>query len=138
MPSDLPLRRSSRSHKPPSYLEDYVHLVNTTPFCFATLTDISMQPPTMLSLCLSSDSQLLLDRLNFHEPHTYDEAVQHPDWQEAMDKELQALQTTHTWDIVSFPPGKKPTDCKWVYKVKYKADGSIERFKARLVVKGFS
>jgi len=55
-----------------------------------------------------------------------------------MDKELQALQLTHTWDIVSLPPGKKPIASKWVYKVKYKADGSLERFKARLVVKGFT
>jgi len=55
-----------------------------------------------------------------------------------MDQELQALQQTHTWDIVSLPPGKKPIASKWVYKVKYRADGSIERFKARLVVKGFT
>jgi len=55
-----------------------------------------------------------------------------------MAKELQALQLTHTWDIVSLPPGKKPIASKWVYKVKYKADDSLERFKARLVVKGFT
>jgi len=55
-----------------------------------------------------------------------------------MHKELQALHDTHTWSIVSLPLGKKPIACKWVYKVKHKADGSIERLKARLVVKGFT
>jgi len=44
-----------------------------------------------------------------------------------MEQELQALAATRTWDIVSLPRGKKPIGCKWVYKVKHKADGSIER-----------
>jgi len=76
--------------------------------------------------------------LNHTEPTSYDQAVQHPNWQAAIDQELQALQQSHTWDIVSLPPGKKPIASKWVYKVKYRADGSIERFKAHLVVKGFT
>ena len=55
-----------------------------------------------------------------------------------MDKEIQALNANNTWKIVSLPPRKKPIDCKWVYKAKYKADGSLERLKARLVVRGFT
>jgi len=43
-----------------------------------------------------------------------------------------------TWEIVSLPIGKRPIACKWVYKTKLKADGSLERLKARLVVKGFT
>lgn len=46
-----------------------------------------------------------------------------------MENELQALAITHTWDIVDFPHGKKPIGCKWVFKIKFKADGSIERYK---------
>ena len=55
-----------------------------------------------------------------------------------MNKEFQAFFDNHTWDIVPFPAGKKPIACKWVYKIKYRADGQVERLKARLVIKGFT
>jgi len=53
-----------------------------------------------------------------------------------MTKEFEALELNNTWTIVDFPPGRKPISYKWVYKVKYNADGSIERYKARLVIRG--
>ena len=55
-----------------------------------------------------------------------------------MDKEIQALEMNHTWDVTSLPPGKSPIGCKWVYKVKLNPDGSVERFKVRLVAKGYT
>lgn len=55
-----------------------------------------------------------------------------------MKNELDALAATNTWTIVDLPPGKHPIGCKWVYKVKYHADGSLERHKARLVAKGYT
>lgn len=42
------------------------------------------------------------------------------------------------WDVVDLPKGKRLVGCKWVFNVKYKADGTIERYKARLVVKGYT
>ncbi|KAI9176477.1 hypothetical protein LWI28_003324 [Acer negundo] len=52
--------------------------------------------------------------------------------------ELQALQANRIWSLTLFPAGKTLIDCKWVYKVKFRSDGSIERYKARLVAKGFT
>lgn len=48
------------------------------------------------------------------------------------------MKANHTWDIVPLPPGKKAIPCKWVYKIKQKSDGSIGRYKARLVIRSDS
>ncbi|CAH9082596.1 unnamed protein product, partial [Cuscuta epithymum] len=53
-----------------------------------------------------------------------------------MQREIQALERTGTWEVQSLPPGKKAIFCKWVFKIKYNTDGSIARYKARLVVCG--
>jgi len=55
-----------------------------------------------------------------------------------MAKEIEALEANNKREVVSLPQGKKPIDCNWVYKAKYKADGSLERLKSRLVVRGFT
>lgn len=55
-----------------------------------------------------------------------------------MKSELDALEQNSTWVLTDLPPGKKPIGCKWVYKIKHKSDGTIERHKARLVAKGYT
>ena len=54
-----------------------------------------------------------------------------------MAEEIAALERTSTWDLVSPPSGVRPITCKWVYKIKTRSDGSLKRYKARLVARGF-
>jgi hypothetical protein len=54
-----------------------------------------------------------------------------------MDLEYDALMKNHTWHLVPPKKGANVIGCKWVYKVKRKSDGSIDRYKARLVAKRF-
>lgn len=53
-----------------------------------------------------------------------------------MEAKLEALQANDTWVITDRPPHKNSVGCKWFYKIKFKVDGSIQRFKARLVANG--
>ncbi|CAI7845659.1 unnamed protein product [Closterium sp. NIES-54] len=76
------------------------------------------------------------------EPATVQQALggEHKEkWREAMDKELQALQERNTWKVVPIGVARNKTILtgKWVFRVKTKADGTIDKFKARWVVRGF-
>lgn len=53
-----------------------------------------------------------------------------------MDEEIEAFEQNSTWDITDLPTRVTPIGCKWIFKIKNKADGSIERYKALLVAKG--
>jgi hypothetical protein len=55
-----------------------------------------------------------------------------------MDEEMAALDANRTWELVPLPEGKKAIGCKWVYKMKHNSDGSISKYKVRLVAKGYA
>ena len=50
---------------------------------------------------------------------------------------MQALIRNQTWEAIGFHKGTKPVGYRWVFTVKYKSDGSLERYKARLVSRGY-
>jgi histone deacetylase 1/2 len=66
-----------------------------------------------------------------------DEALNDPSWKKAMQEEIEALHKNGTWHLVPPIKGANIINCKWVFKVKRKADGSIERYKGRSVAKGY-
>lgn len=75
------------------------------------------------------------------DPLTFKSAMKRPDgakWMTACLEEMGNHMSNRTWDLVPLPPGAKALDAKWVLTVKHNADGSIERYKARMVAKGFS
>lgn len=69
-------------------------------------------------------------------PRTYAEAVQDERWRGAVGNEIDALEERGTWTVETLPEGKKALGCKWVFTIKYRSDGMIERYKARLVFLG--
>ncbi len=75
------------------------------------------------------------------EPKTFREALngEHSkEWKKAADAEYASLMENGTWELVKLPDGRKPLSCRWVFRVKYLHDGKVDRFKGRVVAKGFS
>lgn len=141
----LPNTRSRRQGKAPSYLADY-HCFLTqissspssfdlpsssiTPYPLSSVVNYSRLKPTYQSFILSCTIET--------EPRNIHEALADPIWKNAVGLEITALETKETWTVVSLPPGKHVIGCRWVFTIKYKADGTVDRPKVRLVAKGYT
>jgi hypothetical protein len=71
-------------------------------------------------------------------PKTIEEAYSSPDAdlrKEAVQSEMDSIMSNGTWEVVDRPYGCKPVGCKWVLKKKLRPDGTIEKYKVRLVAK---
>ena len=74
------------------------------------------------------------------EPQSFKEAMSSPEapyWKEAINDEVEFILQNHMWELVDLPPGSKPLGYKWIFKKKMKADGSSDKYKARLLIKGY-
>ena len=106
------------------------------------------EPPISPELCRSTQVSIPPPYLtNYHcsfalatlyEPHIYREAHIDPFWQQIINEELDALHKNHTWDMIDLPLGQSVVGFRSVYKIKTKANGFVERYKACLVAKGFT
>ena len=114
-------RRGKRARKPKSYGSDFqLYLVEGS----------KDQIESQYSYCYSIEE----------DPRTYDEAIKSRDsafWKEAINDEIGSIMENNTWILSDLPPGCKPLGCKWIFKRKMKVDGTIDKFKAILVIQGF-
>ncbi|KAL1200788.1 Retrovirus-related Pol polyprotein from transposon RE1 [Cardamine amara subsp. amara] len=130
------LRRSTRETRLPTKLNDYALQI--------TLDDptlISSQPCSTTYFVESSQFSpshcfFLSALTSYVTPKTYAEAAQDEFWRGAMGDEIGSLEESQTWTIESLPRGKRAIASKWVFTVKLRSDGSLERYKARLVACG--
>ena len=72
------------------------------------------------------------------ELESFFEAAKDPWWVKAMSEEMRALCKNETWNLVPDSPHRKAIGCKWIYKVKYNVDGSVNCYEAKLVAKGYA
>lgn len=118
------VRRSTRNHIQPLWHKDYVTNNATS---ISNLTNTAVGPEFH---CFMSNLSQNTD------PTSFKAAVNHKHWVSAMNAELDALELNHTWDVTELPAGKTAIGCQWLFRTKYNPDGSIEKYKARLVILG--
>jgi hypothetical protein len=88
--------------------------------------------------------RLPVTRMNLHAatlspiPRTYRGALADPNWHAAMTDESEALKTNRTWDLIPRPPDVNLISSKWIFRHKLNPDGSLARYKARWVLRGFT
>lgn len=124
--------RTTRTVKPLSYLRDcHCNLLTnshplsnkTTPYPLSKYLSHKSFSPAHCAYLLNVSSNI--------EPQFYQVTVKYSHWREAMANELDAMGLNHTWSVVNLPKGKHSIGCKQVYKIKYKSNRSIDRYKAR-------
>ena len=72
------------------------------------------------------------------EPKSVRDALKDRNWHDAMKSEISSLEKNDTWELVPRPEGKNIVGSRWVFKIKRNSDGSVSRYKARLVAQGYS
>lgn len=125
---------AKRISKLPAHLKDY--------YCNIAECDTEIPYPMSSYMSLESLSDEYKNYIcavaMYPEPTNFAQAKRFDEWLKAMNEELKALESNDTWTVCSLPPGKHAIGCKWVYKLKFNADGTLERHKARLVAKGYT
>jgi hypothetical protein len=85
-----------------------------------------------------SSYMALMSELIEAEPSSFQEASEQQVWRDAMMEEYSSIMKNDVWEVVPRPEEKSVVGSRWIYKIKHVADGSVDKFKARFVAKGFS
>jgi hypothetical protein len=80
----------------------------------------------------------LMSNIIDSQPSIFQEVENQQVWWDAMVEEYTSIMKNHAWDIVPRPMVKSIVSSRWLYKIKHATNGSIEKFKARFVARGFS
>lgn len=127
---DESLLEEPRLRGPPTYLKDYYfnNAAAIDPSCTSSCPASPLGKPYPISYFISYDNasptyKAYLDAIMSHDkPKCFSQAVQFPQWRDAMALEIKALEDNNTWSFQELPPGRKLVGCKWVYRIKYKAN----------------
>jgi histone deacetylase 1/2 len=98
----------------------------------------SVQPMSMSLPCRHAPKPASINPIRDPIPKSVRTALQDPNWRAAKATEYDTLQRNRTWRLVDRPPGANVVTGKWIFKHKLNPDGSLERYKARWVVRGFT
>lgn len=110
-PLQLP-RRSGRNRKAPAWLEDYD----------------------------TGATAMIVEGCEADTPSSYADIFGRENeecWKRAVQEELRSLNANETWEVVPRPRDAKVISGKWIFKTKLNKNGDLERYKARLVARGF-
>ena len=124
---EVPVRRSSR---PSVFPKNYNDFVVASKVKYGLEKYVNYSNLDSANYCFTTQ----LNKLS--EPQSFFVASKYPYWIDAMNDEIEALNKNDTYEICELPPGRKAIGNKWVWKIKFKSNGEVDRYKARLVVKG--
>ena len=113
LPEPTPSRRSTRE-KRSALPDDYIVFLQEHEFDIGVVED---------------------DPINFRQAL---ESSKSQEWIDAMNEEIKSMKHNDVWDLIPLPEGVKPIGCKWIFKTKRDSKGGVERYKSRLVAKGYT
>ena len=115
---------TSRTRRPPIWSADYI-------------TGEELSDTEEEANMARIDTENLAFKL-ISDPTSFQEAAVHLKWKHAMDDEIQSIERKQTWSLTTLPNEAKAIGVKWIYKTKLNELGEVDKFKARLVVKGYA
>jgi reverse transcriptase-like protein len=129
---EFPPQEATSGRRKPKWLQDTLKEAQETVGYPKRIVRESKQPERFCSYLAMESS------IRGSEPSSYEEAAGQQVWRDAMMEEYVSIMQNDVWDIVPRPERKSVVTSRWLYKIKHAADGSIEKYKARFVARGFS